>query len=122
MEFIRREPLHQAWSSYSESQRNDVVRQLQGYMNELEQIQGTFIGSVDGQSVCNDHYFANRKVRAEYEQLCVFWPPPPRDIWTQAASFSAVPCGIVSYHPPLLHESQNTHDELVGLVGRYVSR
>ncbi|GAW24519.1 hypothetical protein ANO14919_141060 [Xylariales sp. No.14919] len=56
MEFIDGVELEEAWDAYSVTEKESVITQLRGYMEELRQIKGTFIGAVDG-SWCDDHFF-----------------------------------------------------------------
>lgn len=56
MEYIDGRPLDQVWDTYSESQKEHILSQLKGYLDELRQIKGTFIGSVDG-TCCADQFF-----------------------------------------------------------------
>ncbi|KAK3392828.1 hypothetical protein B0H63DRAFT_530331 [Podospora didyma] len=58
MEFIPGENLSVAWDAYSDAEKESVIQQLRGYVGQLREIKGDFIGSVDG-SWCNDHYFDN---------------------------------------------------------------
>ncbi|KAI3325029.1 kinase-like domain-containing protein [Xylariaceae sp. AK1471] len=60
MEYIDGEPLDQAWESCTDTEKQNIVAQLRGYLEELRQVKGEFIGSVD-RSVCNDQLFANRE-------------------------------------------------------------
>ncbi|RYP79237.1 hypothetical protein DL769_003060 [Monosporascus sp. CRB-8-3] len=63
MEFIEGNNLDEVWDTYTDTGKESVISQLRGYMDELRQIKGSYIGSVDG-SWCNDHYFDNG--RGEY--------------------------------------------------------
>ncbi|KAI1163059.1 kinase-like protein [Nemania serpens] len=56
MEFIEGAELEEVWDTYSAAEKESVVAQLQGYMEELRQFKGTFIGAIDG-SWCDDHFF-----------------------------------------------------------------
>ncbi|KAL1869713.1 hypothetical protein VTK73DRAFT_2954 [Phialemonium thermophilum] len=56
MEFVEGDNLDEAWDRYTVEEKESVILQLRGYMNELRQIKSSFIGSVDG-TWCNDHYF-----------------------------------------------------------------
>ncbi|KAI3323382.1 kinase-like protein [Xylariaceae sp. AK1471] len=56
MEFIEGIELKEAWDTYSAEEKELVVAQLQGYMEELRQFKGSFIGAIDG-SWCDDHFF-----------------------------------------------------------------
>ncbi|KAI1273332.1 kinase-like protein [Xylaria sp. FL0933] len=56
MEFIEGVELEEAWDTYSATEKESVITQLRGYMKELRQLKGTFIGAVDG-SWCDDHFF-----------------------------------------------------------------
>ncbi|KJR89219.1 uncharacterized protein SPSK_06474 [Sporothrix schenckii 1099-18] len=60
MEFVEGRNLDRAWETYTDSEKQSVVSQLRKYMDELRQITGSYIGSVDG-SWCNDHYFDNER-------------------------------------------------------------
>jgi aminoglycoside phosphotransferase (APT) family kinase protein len=60
MEFIEGENLDSAWNKYTDAEKESVISQLRGYMEELRQIKGSFIGSVDN-SWCNDHYFDDKR-------------------------------------------------------------
>ncbi|TLD14973.1 hypothetical protein PspLS_10811 [Pyricularia sp. CBS 133598] len=41
---------------YSDSEKESVISQLPGYIDELRSIKGSYIGSIDS-SWCNDHFF-----------------------------------------------------------------
>lgn len=56
MAYIDGRPLDQFWDTYSEPQKEHILSQLKGYVEELRQIKGTFIGSVDG-TCCADQFF-----------------------------------------------------------------
>ncbi|KAK4235058.1 kinase-like domain-containing protein [Achaetomium macrosporum] len=58
MEYIEGKPLDEVWSTLTADEKQSVMRQLRGYFQELRQIKGTFIGSVDG-SGCDDQFFEN---------------------------------------------------------------
>jgi aminoglycoside phosphotransferase (APT) family kinase protein len=58
MEYIDGEPLDQVWETYTTTQRENIIAQLKGYIDELRQIIHKFIGSVNG-SGCNDQNFDN---------------------------------------------------------------
>ncbi|KAJ8127717.1 hypothetical protein O1611_g5919 [Lasiodiplodia mahajangana] len=60
MEFIEGVELEKAWDTYLATEKESVIAQLRGYMEELRQLRGTFIGSVDG-SWCDDHYFDDQR-------------------------------------------------------------
>ncbi|KAK6065384.1 hypothetical protein SCUP234_12587 [Seiridium cupressi] len=59
MEYVDGDPLDQAWDTFNQDQKQHIIAQLRCYLDELRQIKGEFIGSVDG-SVCCDQIFANR--------------------------------------------------------------
>jgi tRNA A-37 threonylcarbamoyl transferase component Bud32 len=56
MEYIEGDVLRDVWDTMSLEEKEEVVGQLRGYMDELRQIQGAFVGSVEGGS-CNDQVF-----------------------------------------------------------------
>ncbi|OTA68434.1 kinase-like protein [Hypoxylon sp. EC38] len=56
MEFIEGVELEEAWDKYSDAEKEHVINQLRGYMKELRELKGSFIGAIDG-SWCDDHYF-----------------------------------------------------------------
>ncbi|KAI2626698.1 phosphotransferase enzyme family protein [Hypoxylon sp. NC1633] len=56
MEFIEGDRLDQVWDNYTEEERKTITTQLRNYFDELRQIKGSFIGSVDG-SACEDPHF-----------------------------------------------------------------
>ena len=56
MEYIDGRPLDEEWDSYDESQKQNVHSQLKKHLDEIRQIPGTFVGSVDG-SECRDPLF-----------------------------------------------------------------
>ncbi|KAK4692639.1 hypothetical protein P7C71_g4604, partial [Lecanoromycetidae sp. Uapishka_2] len=58
MEYIDGKPLDEEWDSYSDLQKRSVESQLKQYFDEIRQIPGTFVGSIDG-SNCNDQLFDN---------------------------------------------------------------
>ena len=83
MEYIDGQPLDQAWDACTKAQRDNIVRQLRGYMAELRRVTGNFIGSVD-RSICNDQIFAN--CRSEYG------PYPDEDAFRQGMAKSLRTC------------------------------
>lgn len=56
MDFVQGENLDKAWDRLDSDQRESVVQQLRGYMAQLRQFRGEFIGSID-KTWCNDQYF-----------------------------------------------------------------
>ena len=56
MEYIDGRPLDEEWDSYDDSQKQNVQSQLRKYLDEIRQIPGSFVGSVDG-SECRDPLF-----------------------------------------------------------------
>ncbi|KAK4044732.1 kinase-like domain-containing protein [Parachaetomium inaequale] len=58
MEYIQGTNLGHAWETLTEEEKESVVQQLRGYFDELRQIKGSFIGSVDG-SACDDQFFSD---------------------------------------------------------------
>lgn len=56
MEHVQGKQLDEAWPLLSEDEKESIIQQLRRYFNELRQIQGTFIGGVDG-SECEDQLF-----------------------------------------------------------------
>lgn len=56
MEFIEGERLAEAWEHFDAEQKQHVLDQLRGFMLQLRNIKGTFIGSVDG-TYCEDQLF-----------------------------------------------------------------
>lgn len=60
MERINGQPLDQAWAECTQPELEKIIFQLRNHFQELRQVEGTFIGSVDG-SVCNDQIFGNRE-------------------------------------------------------------
>jgi hypothetical protein len=56
MEFVEGIELEEAWDTYSAAEKESVIAQLRGYMEELRQFKGAFIGAIDG-SACDDHFF-----------------------------------------------------------------
>ncbi|KAI1112723.1 kinase-like protein [Nemania sp. NC0429] len=56
MEFIVGAELEEVWDTYSVVEKESVIAQLRGYMEELRQFKGTYIGAIDG-SWCDDHFF-----------------------------------------------------------------
>lgn len=59
MEYVQGDPLDQAWPTYDETQKSNIIDQLRLYLEHLRAIRGDFIGSVD-RTVCGDQVFANR--------------------------------------------------------------
>ncbi|KAI0815624.1 hypothetical protein GGR55DRAFT_629583 [Xylaria sp. FL0064] len=55
MECIDGVELEEVWDTYSATEKESVITQLRGYMKELRQLKGTFIGAVDGS--WGDNYF-----------------------------------------------------------------
>ena len=58
MEFVEGESLDTAWEKYTSAEKDSVVLELRGYMDQLRQFKGSFIGSIDG-TLCNDQYFCD---------------------------------------------------------------
>ncbi|KAF5026477.1 hypothetical protein F66182_1464 [Fusarium sp. NRRL 66182] len=58
MEYITGKRLDEAWADFTENEKELVVQQLRRYFNELRQIEGDFVGSIDG-SACNDQFFSD---------------------------------------------------------------
>lgn len=58
MEYIDGRPLDEEWDSYDKTQKRGVESQLKKYLEEIRQIPGTFVGSLDG-SRCQDQLFDN---------------------------------------------------------------
>ncbi|KAL9634319.1 MAG: hypothetical protein Q9204_003046 [Flavoplaca sp. TL-2023a] len=56
MEYIHGRSLDEVWDTYSGTQKEQVISQLKGFLEELRQIKGTFIGSVD-ETCCTDQFF-----------------------------------------------------------------
>lgn len=56
MDFVEGENLDKAWDKLGSEDRESVINQLRGYMEQLRQFKGSFIGSVDG-TWCNDQFF-----------------------------------------------------------------
>ena len=56
MEYIDGRPLDEEWDSYDETQKQCVSSQLKHFLDEIRQIPGAFVGSVDG-SCCKDQLF-----------------------------------------------------------------
>ncbi|KAL8635285.1 MAG: hypothetical protein Q9228_007209 [Teloschistes exilis] len=56
MEYIKGRPLNEVWDTFNDTQKEHVVAQLRGFMEELRQIKGTTIGPVDG-TYCVDQFF-----------------------------------------------------------------
>jgi tRNA A-37 threonylcarbamoyl transferase component Bud32 len=58
MEFVEGNVLDDVWDKFSDDQKKDVIRQLRGYLSQLRNIKGSFIGSVDG-TACEDQLFTD---------------------------------------------------------------
>lgn len=58
MDFVEGENLDTAWDKLGGDARESIIDQLRGYMEQLRQIKGNFIGSIDG-TWCNDQYFCD---------------------------------------------------------------
>ena len=56
MEYIEGKDLDAEWDSYTQEQKEHIVRQLKSYLDQLRAIPGNFVGSVDG-SHCEDQFF-----------------------------------------------------------------
>lgn len=56
MEHIEGDVLRDVWDDMCSSQKEEVVLQLKGFLDELRSIKGDFIGSVDG-AACEDPLF-----------------------------------------------------------------
>lgn len=58
MEYLDGQPLDTAWDSLTAAQKKGIASQLKGYMAQLREVSGTFVGSVD-RSICNDQIFSS---------------------------------------------------------------
>ncbi|KAI9773305.1 MAG: hypothetical protein M1839_002165 [Geoglossum umbratile] len=58
MEYIDGKPLDKEWNSYTKAQKDNIISQLKGYVDELRTISGTYVGSVDG-TYCGDQFFSS---------------------------------------------------------------
>lgn len=72
MQYIDGTTLEESWATCSGEDRERILSQLRGHMDQLRGVEGPFIGSVDG-SVCNDQLFANREhTYGPYEDEAAF--------------------------------------------------
>jgi len=58
MEYVEGKPLDNVWSSLDETQKDEIITQLKRYLDELRNITGSFIGSVD-RTYCEDQFFGD---------------------------------------------------------------
>lgn len=58
MEFIEGDTLTDAWADMDRAQKDSIIAQLKGYVDQLRAIKGDFIGSVDG-THCEDQIFSD---------------------------------------------------------------
>ncbi|KAJ4319273.1 hypothetical protein N0V84_006464 [Fusarium piperis] len=58
MEYVHGKRLDEAWVEFTDAEKESVIQQLRRHFNELRQIKGSFIGSVDG-SACDDQFFSD---------------------------------------------------------------
>jgi serine/threonine protein kinase len=56
MEYVEGDVLRDVWDTMSLEEKEEIARQLRGYMDELRDIEGTLIGTVEG-GPCNDQVF-----------------------------------------------------------------
>ncbi|KAK0719269.1 kinase-like domain-containing protein [Lasiosphaeris hirsuta] len=56
MEYIKGDTLRYAWDDFTPEDKESVISQLRGFVEQLREIKGSFIGSVDG-SRCLEHCF-----------------------------------------------------------------
>ncbi|KAI1376222.1 phosphotransferase enzyme family protein [Hypoxylon crocopeplum] len=56
MERVEGENLDHAWDGLTGEEKDSILSQLKGYFAELRQIEGSYIGSVDG-NACEDQHF-----------------------------------------------------------------
>ncbi|KAH9998886.1 phosphotransferase enzyme family protein [Xylariaceae sp. FL0662B] len=61
MEYVEGERLDHVWDKFTADEKKSVTSQLRDYFDELRQISGSVIGSVDG-SECRDVYFPEFEV------------------------------------------------------------
>ncbi|KAI0506168.1 kinase-like protein [Xylaria bambusicola] len=59
IEFIKGVELDEAWDTYSATEKESVIAQLRVYMEELSQLKGTFIGSIDASWCVEDDFNAS---------------------------------------------------------------
>ncbi|KAI1329957.1 kinase-like domain-containing protein [Xylariaceae sp. FL0255] len=55
MEIIEGIELEEAWETYSATEKESVITQLKGYMEELRQFKENFVNTIDG-SWCDNHF------------------------------------------------------------------
>lgn len=58
MEFVEGDCLRDVWDKYDAEQKQHVIEQLHGFFAQLRDIEGSFIGSVDG-TACEDQLFTD---------------------------------------------------------------
>ena len=58
MEYIDGKRLDEAWESYSQSEKENVCRQLKAYIEQLRACKGTGVGAVGG-THCEDQFFSD---------------------------------------------------------------
>jgi len=58
MEFIEGDCLAEVWGKLGDAQKEEVIEQLRGFLAQLREIKGSFIGSVDG-TACEDQLFTD---------------------------------------------------------------
>lgn len=58
MDYVQGQPLDEAWSSLTEEQKTSIAQQLHGYMLQLRQLKGDYIGAVNrGKVVIGEYVF-----------------------------------------------------------------
>lgn len=56
MEYAHGKVLRDVWEDTDDGQRQNIINQLKRYMEELHEIKGDFVGSVD-RTACEDLFF-----------------------------------------------------------------
>ncbi|ERT02519.1 hypothetical protein HMPREF1624_00818 [Sporothrix schenckii ATCC 58251] len=57
MEYVEGDRLDNVWEGLTTEDKDAILFQLRGYLTQLRQLKGAFIGTVDG-SGCNDQFFS----------------------------------------------------------------
>lgn len=65
MEYVEGETLDNAWEACTPTQKDGIVKQLKGYLDELRTIPGSFIGGVE-KTFCQDPFFSDCEDPSSY--------------------------------------------------------
>ncbi|KAL9025696.1 MAG: hypothetical protein Q9196_005525 [Gyalolechia fulgens] len=112
MEYIDGQPLYEVWDTYSKMQKEHVISQLKGFMEELRQIKGSSIGPVDG-TYCVEQFFdgEDQATYGPYESETAFNDGLVRALEARGRNtWTAVVARFIRAMPP--HSIVFTHNDL----------